>query len=219
MNIATLLSDPLAISIVYIRPSLSATTLVVTTTASLAVCPRCHHMSTVAISAVSPICRGTASPSSWNCTLARALAGLRIAMRWHGVAVKLELHTRRFRCLNSLCTQRIFCELLPRVVAHYARKTVRMSVALELIGFALGGDAGARLARELGFTVSPDILLRRLRQASQKESTPRIVGVDDFAFRRGLRYGTLVVIPETFPPAMALTGGGGRRSNGYDRGS
>lgn len=80
---------------------------------------------------------------------------------WHGVAVKLELHTRRFCCQNGPCTQRIFCERLPRVVAHYARKTVRLNAALEPIGFALGGEAGARLARGLGLTVSTDTLLRR----------------------------------------------------------
>jgi transposase len=58
---------------------------------------------------------------------------------WHGVVVQLELRTRRFCFLNGLCTQRIFCERLPRVVAHYARKTVRLNAALELIGFDLGG--------------------------------------------------------------------------------
>lgn len=78
---------------------------------------------------------------------------------WHGVAVRLELHTRRFRCQNSLCSRCIFCERLPQVVAHYGRKTVRLNAALELIGFAAGGEAGARLAKELGLTVSPDTLL------------------------------------------------------------
>jgi transposase len=107
---------------------------------------------------------------------------------WQGVSVRLELHALRFRCQNSLCPQRIFCERLPRVVAHYGRKTVRLNAALELIGFALGREAGARLARELGLIVSPDTLLRRLRRCSQEEpSTPHIIGVDDFAFRRGRR--------------------------------
>ncbi|MBA3768536.1 MAG: transposase family protein [Acidobacteria bacterium] len=50
---------------------------------------------------------------------------------WHGVTVKLELRTRRFRCENSLCTKRIFCERLPRAVANYAGKTVQLNIALD----------------------------------------------------------------------------------------
>jgi transposase len=105
----------------------------------------------------------------------------------------------------SLCTRRIFCERLPRVVAHYARKTVRLNAVLELIGFTVGGEAGARLARALGLTVSPDTLLRRLRQAAQKESAPsRFIGVDDFSFRHGQRYGTLLVDLERHCPIDLL---------------
>jgi hypothetical protein len=75
--------------------------------------------------------------------------------------VRLELHTRRFRCRNSLCTKRVFCERLPQVVAHYGRKTARMEEALRFIGLLLGGEAGARAARELAMAASPDTLLRR----------------------------------------------------------
>lgn len=107
MNITTLLADPSAISLNYIRSSLNTITLVVKTNASQAICPRCHRSS---IRVHSRYIRRVAD------------------LPWHGIAVKLELHTRRFRCLNSLCPQRIFCERLPRVVAHYARQTVGAGV-------------------------------------------------------------------------------------------
>ena len=74
------------------------------------------------------------------------------------------LRVRRFRCANTSCPHRIFAERLPSVVEPYARKTARLSEILELVGFALGGEAGARLAKRLGLKTSLSTLLRRLRR-------------------------------------------------------
>jgi hypothetical protein len=84
-------------------------------------------------------------------------------------------------------------ERIPRVAAAYARKTRRLDEALLGIAFACGGEAGARLAHRLSMSTSPDTLLRCIRHCPEPPSRRlRAVGIDDWAVRRGQRYGTIV---------------------------
>ena len=104
---------------------------------------------------------------------------------WHGVAVSIVVRARRFFCDGASCERRIFCERLPDVSAR-ARKTDRLEEALLAIALKLGGRAGAKLASELGLLVGRDALLSRAKRAAPAGAGEvKILGIDDFAFRRG----------------------------------
>lgn len=106
----------------------------------------------------------------------------------------LRLQLGRWRCRNSNCERKIFTEPIPAVAAAHRQRTERMENIVQLVGHSLGGRPAEKLMDRLGMAVSNDTILRRLKSVTRVPSKElRIVGIDDWAWKKGQNYGTILV--------------------------
>src|SRR6266702_3184858 len=119
--------------------------------------------------------------------------------------VELIVRVRRFFCQQSTCVRKIFAERFPSLTLPRVKFTLRLQEALRDMGFALGGEAGARLGKKLSYPGSPDTILRLVKGAELPlASFPRVVGLNDWSWKRRLRYGTLICDLESRNPLDVL---------------
>ena len=112
-----------------------------------------------------------------------------------GLAVEIKLRVGRWRCRNSNCARKIFAERVPAVAAPQRQRTERLEGIVQVVGRSLGGRPAERLMRRLGMAVSNDTTLRYLKRRAPVscDKNLRVVGIDDWAWKKGQHYGTILV--------------------------
>lgn len=159
-------------------------TLIATSTRHAAVCPQCQALSARIHS------RYTRTVADLPCV---------------GRQLSLLLRVRRFFCDGPSCPQKTFAERFGAALPVYARRTARLHDALRRVAFAAGGEGGARLAHVLAMPTSPRTLLRTMHaQALPEPAEPIVVGLDDWAWKKGRSYGTICVDLERHAPIDLL---------------
>src|SRR6266516_5667212 len=177
-----LLPDTIAVEAAY--PTTSRLTLQISCTLKSASCPLCQQSS-------------ERIHGKYGRTVADVPCGGRL--------VTLALTVRKFVCNTKACPRRIFTERLADLVQSYARMTNRLSQALQTLGFATCGQLGERFAPKLGMQVSGPTLLRRMRTCSYAPpASVSVLGIDDWAWKKGATYGTILVDLELRKPIEIL---------------
>ncbi len=138
--------------------------------------------------AVCPYCQTTAN--RMHSCYSRTLDDLPCGER----RVQIQWKAKRFFCDNYACSHFTFSERIPEVAGFYARKTRRLQDKQTELGFEVGGEAGKRVANLLNISISGDQILRLVHSKAETDyPIPRVLGIDDWAIRKGQTYGTILV--------------------------
>src|SRR6266568_375087 len=173
MDVSSLFSLPEGLHVEWVEPQGAHLSVGVVSTCPASCCPLCAHASSQV-------------HSRYQRTLRDVPCGDR--------KVVLHLSVRKFFCCNPNCPRKIFAERLSPFARPWAQVTTRLFEAVQAIGLATSGELATRLADRIGIHSSPTTTLRRIMAlTSPSSSQVSLLGIDDWSFRRGRKFGTILV--------------------------
>lgn len=138
---------------------------------------------------ICPICgKKSKRIHSWYCRILEDLPA-------SGHLVRIKFKARRYFCKNEMCARKIFTERFDYEIRPYYRRMLRSNELLKRMVLELGGNTGASISRYVGLPVSPSTMLRVIKriEIETRALTSGVLGVDDWAFKKGKTYGTVIV--------------------------
>lgn len=120
----------------------------------------------------------------------------------HGRSLEMTFRARRFRCRNPRCQQSIFADQPPELAVRYGRRSVQERDVLLKLAVEESAMAASRVATLVGMPVSPSTVLRIVKGNWKDPDRAAVtnIGIDDFALRKGVSYGTIVTDNDTGKP-------------------
>jgi len=171
--ITNLLNLPTGLAIQSVTTTSGQIRVVVASTAEQAPCPLCYTPS-----------------SQLHSHYWRQLADVPCG----GRRVVLRVRSHKWRCVHLACPRRVFAERLTPLARAWAHMTNRLATSLQAIGLAANGQEGARLAHQVGMHTSPTTVLNRIKTLPDPfMPPPEEIGLDEWSYRRGKRFGTIIV--------------------------
>jgi len=130
-----------------------------------------------------------------------------------GKSVQLLINVREYQCLNEHCDVSTVTESYDGFLNSYGRMTERCADFICTLAMETSCEGCARICKAMGLKVSGDTIIRLLTRRFESQEAPvcgGIVGVDDFAFKKRHRYGTIIVDEATRKPVAILDGRDGK---------